>query len=170
MERSGIFEAVDGHVLIYIHKEAELDDVEWRYPAAHYVLVDDKPRILAAVKNAWGDRVTTVFPRQGQFAHAPDAASYRAADLAVERIGDLLEYDPTSKILYAGPPYVLECDCSSRADAAHRLVSSLIRPQSRMIFERIAGPLLKQTSPPVPSTIRAVSERTESSEGFPNRL
>ena len=94
VERSGIFEAVDGHVLIYIHKEEELDDVEQRYPASHYVLVDDKPRILATVKMAWGDRVTTVLPRQGQFAHAPDAASYQpAADLTVERIGELLAYD-----------------------------------------------------------------------------
>jgi FMN phosphatase YigB (HAD superfamily) len=94
VERSGIFEAVDGHVLIYIHKEEELDDVEERYPAAHYVLVDDKPRILAAVKKQWGDRVTTVLPRQGQFAHAPDAASYQpAVDLTVERIGELLAYD-----------------------------------------------------------------------------
>jgi hypothetical protein len=94
VERSGIFETVDGHVLIYIHKEEELADVEQRYPAGHYVLVDDKPRILAAVKKVWGDRVTTVLPRQGQFAHAPDAASYRpAADLTVERIGDLLAYD-----------------------------------------------------------------------------
>jgi FMN phosphatase YigB (HAD superfamily) len=94
VERSGIFETVDGHVLIYIHKEEELDDVEQRYPAGHYVLVDDKPRILAAVKKVWGSRVTTVLPRQGQFAHAPDAASYRpAADLTVERISDLLAYD-----------------------------------------------------------------------------
>jgi FMN phosphatase YigB (HAD superfamily) len=93
VERSGIFEAVDGHVLIYIHKEAELDDVARRYPAQHYVLVDDKPRILTAVKNAWGDRVTTVLPRQGQFANAADAGSYPPADLAVERIGDLLTHD-----------------------------------------------------------------------------
>jgi FMN phosphatase YigB (HAD superfamily) len=94
VERSGIAETVDGHVLIYIHKEEELDDVEQRYPAGHYVLVDDKPRILAAVKKVWGDRVTTVLPRQGQFAHAADAASYRPApDLTVERIGDLLAYD-----------------------------------------------------------------------------
>ena len=94
VERSGIFEAVDGHVLIYIHKEEELEDVERRYPAGHYVLVDDKPRILAAVKKIWGDRVTTVLPRQGQFAHAADAASYRpAADLTVERISDLLAHD-----------------------------------------------------------------------------
>ena len=91
VERSGIWEAVDGHVLIYIHKEAELDDVERRYPAQHYVLVDDKPRILAAVKEAWGDRVTTVFPRQGQYAR--DAQSYRPADLTVERIGDLMTRD-----------------------------------------------------------------------------
>ena len=92
VERSGIFEAVDGRVLIYIHKEHELDDVERRYPADHYVLIDDKPRILAAVKSAWGDRVTTVLPRQGQFAHAPDASSY-PVDLTVERIGDLLTVD-----------------------------------------------------------------------------
>src|ERR1700745_3252501 len=65
VERSGISETVDGHVLIYIHKEQTLDDVERRYPAQHYVLVDDKPRILAAVKTAWSDRVTTIFPRQG---------------------------------------------------------------------------------------------------------
>jgi hypothetical protein len=99
VERSGISETVEGHVLIYIHKEDELDDVEQRYPAGHYVLVDDKPRILAAVKKVWGDRVTTVLPRQGQFAHAADAASYRpAADLTVERIGDLLAYDFTDFI------------------------------------------------------------------------
>ena len=93
VERSGIFEAVEGHVLIYIHKEEELDDVERRYPAVRYVLVDDKPRILAAVKKVWGDRVTTILPRQGQFALAADAASYPAADLTVERIGDLADYD-----------------------------------------------------------------------------
>jgi len=99
VERSGISETVEGHVLIYIHKEDELDDVEQRYPAGHYVLVDDKPRILAAVKKIWGDRVTTVLPRQGQFAHAADAASYRpAADLTVERISDLLAYDFTDFI------------------------------------------------------------------------
>jgi FMN phosphatase YigB (HAD superfamily) len=91
VQRSGIWEAVDGHVLIYIHKEEMLEDVERRYPAQHYVLVDDKPRILAAVKDAWGDRVTTIFPRQGQYAR--DATAYRPADLTVERIGDLLTHD-----------------------------------------------------------------------------
>jgi FMN phosphatase YigB (HAD superfamily) len=91
VERSGIAEAVADHVLIYIHKEEALDDVERRYPAQHYVLVDDKPRILAAVKKAWGDRVTTIFPRQGQYAR--DANAYPAADLTVERIGDLVTHD-----------------------------------------------------------------------------
>jgi hypothetical protein len=94
VERSGISEAVDGHVLIYIHKEHELEDVEQRYPARHYVLVDDKPRILAAVKEIWGNRVTTVLPLQGQYAHdAQVVASLPPADLTVERIGELLAYD-----------------------------------------------------------------------------
>jgi FMN phosphatase YigB (HAD superfamily) len=97
VERSGIWEAVDGNVLIYIHKEDELDDVARRYPAQHYVLIDDKPRILAAVKEAWGDRVTTVFPRQGQYAR--DAKSYRPADVTVERIGDLLTHDFSGLLL-----------------------------------------------------------------------
>ena len=94
VERSGLSEAVDSQVLIYIHKELALDDVEDRYPASHYVLVDDKPRILAAVKNAWSSRVTTVFPRQGQYAHDAKAlASFAQPDVTVDRIGDLLAYD-----------------------------------------------------------------------------
>ena len=94
IERSGLQEAVDGNVLIYIHKERELDDVERRYPADHYVLVDDKLRILTAVKQVWEGRVTTVFPRQGHYAHDPQAiATNPPADLTVERIGDLLAYD-----------------------------------------------------------------------------
>jgi FMN phosphatase YigB (HAD superfamily) len=101
VERSGISEAVDGHVLIYIHKEETLDDVERRYPAQHYVFVDDKPRILAAVKDAWGDRVTTILPRQGQYAR--DAKAYRPADLSVERIGDLVTHD-LSQLLSLGAP------------------------------------------------------------------
>ena len=93
VERSGLAEAVDG-VLIYVHKERELDDVEQRYPADHYVLVDDKLRILTAVKRVWGPRVTTVFTRQGHYAHDPETlATNPAADLTVERIGDLVEYD-----------------------------------------------------------------------------
>jgi FMN phosphatase YigB (HAD superfamily) len=94
VQRSGIFETVEGHVLIYIHKEEALKDVERRYPAEHYVLVDDKLRILTAVKQAWGNRVTTVFPRQGQFALNPaTVASYPPADITLERISDLLSYD-----------------------------------------------------------------------------
>ena len=66
--RSGLWEAFGGHVMIYVHKEKELEDVARRYPAAHYTLIDDKTRILAAVKAVWGDRVTTVFPKQGHYA------------------------------------------------------------------------------------------------------
>ena len=94
---------VDSHVLIYIHKELALDDVETRYPALHYVLVDDKPRILAAVKEAWGTRVTTVLPRQGQFAHDANAlVSFTTADVTVDRIGDLLDCD-LDRLLAAAP-------------------------------------------------------------------
>jgi hypothetical protein len=94
IERSGIFEAVKGHVLIYIHKEGALDDVQRRYPAQYYILVDDKLRILTAVKKIWGDRVTTIFVRQGKFALDPDViASFPPADVTVERISDLLGYD-----------------------------------------------------------------------------
>jgi FMN phosphatase YigB (HAD superfamily) len=102
VERSGLAEAVDGNVLIYIHKERELDDVEQRYPAEHYVLVDDKLRILTAVKQVWGDRVTTVFPRQGHYARDPEAlAAYPPADIGIERIGDLLEHDLPSLLARA---------------------------------------------------------------------
>jgi hypothetical protein len=81
-------------VLVYIHKEKELEDVERRYPAHHYVLVDDKLRILTEVKRAWGSRVTTVFPRQGHYALDREVlASYPAADVTVGRIGDLVGYD-----------------------------------------------------------------------------
>jgi FMN phosphatase YigB (HAD superfamily) len=94
IKRSGLWEAVDGRVLIYIHKERMLDDVEQRYPARHYVMVDDKLRILAAMKNIWGNRLTTVFPRQGHYALDPhNVATYPAADYTVERIGDLIECD-----------------------------------------------------------------------------
>jgi FMN phosphatase YigB (HAD superfamily) len=104
VRRSGLAEAVDG-VLIYVHKERELDDVEQRYPAEHYVLVDDKLRILTAVKRAWGSRVTTVFPRQGHYAHDPEIlATHPAADLTVERIGDLVDYDLSARRARAGAP------------------------------------------------------------------
>jgi len=92
--RSGLSAAVDGNVLIYIHKERALDDIARRYPARHYVVVDDKLRILAAMKEAWGEQVTTVLPRQGQYAHDPGIlAAFPPPDVAVDRIGDLLAYD-----------------------------------------------------------------------------
>ena len=93
IERAGLSEAVEGRVLIYIHKERELDDIERRYPAARYVLVDDKVRILTAFKRVWGGRLTTVFPRQGHYASAADVAAYPAPDITIERIGDLAGYD-----------------------------------------------------------------------------
>jgi FMN phosphatase YigB (HAD superfamily) len=94
VERSGLSAAVRGRVLIYIHKEEALDDVQRRYPAHHYVLIDDKLRILTAVKRAWGNRVTTVFPRQGQFAHDPTVIGANPApDVTVEHIGDLATMD-----------------------------------------------------------------------------
>jgi hypothetical protein len=94
VERSGLFDAVGERVLIYIHKERELDDVEQRYPARHYLLVDDKVRILTAVKKVWGPRLTTVFPRQGHYAHDDqEVAKYPPPDVTIERIGDLLNYD-----------------------------------------------------------------------------
>jgi FMN phosphatase YigB (HAD superfamily) len=94
VERSGLSEAVGGRVLIYIHKEEELEDVGQRHPARHYVLVDDKARILAAVKAAWGARVTTVFARQGHYAlDRAEVAKYPPADVAINCIGDLLKVE-----------------------------------------------------------------------------
>jgi hypothetical protein len=94
VSRSGVAAAVDA-VLVYLHKEDELDDVERRHPARHYVLVDDKLRILAAAKEHWGERVTTVLPLQGQFANDPAVlASYPAADVTIGAIADLLDVEP----------------------------------------------------------------------------
>jgi FMN phosphatase YigB (HAD superfamily) len=92
-ERSGLFDAVEGRVLIYIHKEQELDDVERRHPADRYVMVDDKLRLLTAIKAHWRDRVTTVFVRQGHYARDPVVATCPPADLTIERIGELLHHD-----------------------------------------------------------------------------
>jgi FMN phosphatase YigB (HAD superfamily) len=94
VDRSGLWQAVGGRVLIYIHKERELADVERLYPARHYVLIDDKLRILTAVKQIWDRRVTTVFARQGHYALDPDAlARYPAADLELAAIAELLNCD-----------------------------------------------------------------------------
>jgi hypothetical protein len=107
IERSGLWSAVgDDNVLIYIHKDQELDDVSSRFPAEHYVLVDDKLKILDAVKRIWRDRVTTVFPRQGHYALDPEIlATYPPADLTVDRIGDLLRVEREALISrpVAGP-------------------------------------------------------------------
>lgn len=94
VDRSGLFEAVDGRVMIYLHKEQELDDVAKRCPAEHYVLVEDKLRLLAAIKKVWGSRVTTVFVRQGHYALDPKLlADYPSADINLDSIADLLHYD-----------------------------------------------------------------------------
>jgi hypothetical protein len=94
IDRSGLWEAFDHRVLIYIHKEQELEDVSRLYPADHYVLIDDKLRILSAVKNIWRERVTTVFPKQGHYAFDPHTmAEYPPADIELGKIGDLLAYD-----------------------------------------------------------------------------
>jgi FMN phosphatase YigB (HAD superfamily) len=94
VQRSGLWEAAQGRVLIYIHKEQMLDDVELRYPARHYVMVDDKLRILTAMKRIWGNRLTTVWPRQGHYALDLQAiVTYPPADITLERIGDLVNYD-----------------------------------------------------------------------------
>jgi FMN phosphatase YigB (HAD superfamily) len=94
IERSGLGDAVEGRILVYIHKEKELDDVAARFPAEHYVMVDDKLHLLAAIKHRWGARVTTMFVRQGHYARDPEIlASNPPADVSVDRIGDLLDYD-----------------------------------------------------------------------------
>jgi FMN phosphatase YigB (HAD superfamily) len=94
VERSGLWQAVDNHVLIYVHKEQELAEVERLYPAEHYVLVDDKLRILAAVKKIWREKVTTVFVKQGHYALDPMAlAEQPQADVVVDKIGDLIKLD-----------------------------------------------------------------------------
>jgi len=94
IERSGLFEAVDGNVLVYVHKEQELEDIADRFPADHYVLVDDKLRLLTAFKRVWGRQVTTVFPRQGHYAFDPAILeAYPPADVTIPRIGALLQFD-----------------------------------------------------------------------------
>ena len=94
VERSGLWAAVGGEVLIFIHKEQMLDEVERRYPARRYVMIDDKLRILTKVKEIWGERVTTVMPRQGRYANDPSViATYPPADIQLGKIGDLLNYD-----------------------------------------------------------------------------
>jgi FMN phosphatase YigB (HAD superfamily) len=94
VDRSGLWQAFDGHVLIYVHKEEEIDDVERLYPAERYVMIDDKLRILDAMKKIWGKRVTTVFPKQGHYATDPEIlAQYPHGDIQLDRIADLVQHD-----------------------------------------------------------------------------
>lgn len=103
VHRSGLHEAVRGNVLIYVHKEVELGDVQARYLADHYVVIDDKLHLLTAIKKIWRARVTTVFPRQGHYAHDPEILSRcPPADVSIQRIGDLLNYDLKSLLEAAG--------------------------------------------------------------------
>jgi hypothetical protein len=98
IERSGLFESVDGNILIYIHKEKELADLERRYPAKHYVLFDDKIRILTAIKEQWKKRVITVFVRQGHYAFDKrEVTKYPPADVSIDFIGDALDYEFLTK-------------------------------------------------------------------------
>ena len=94
IQRSGIWNAVEGRVLIYVHKERALDAMQRRYPARHYVMVDDKPLLLAAMKRALGEKLTTVFVHQGHYAaQTTNTAIDPPPDLEIERIGDLLDHD-----------------------------------------------------------------------------
>lgn len=94
IDASGIADAVDGRVLVYVHKETMLDDVERRFPARQYVIVEDKLRVIDALKRHWRERLTTVFVRQGHYAHDPEVlAEYPAAQIALDGIGDLLTLD-----------------------------------------------------------------------------
>jgi FMN phosphatase YigB (HAD superfamily) len=96
IKRSGIWDAVEGRVMIYVHKEKVLDHMQRRYPASHYVMVDDKANLLAAMKQVLGARLTTVFVRQGHYAASPESKSAAPApDLVIECIGDLLNHNPT---------------------------------------------------------------------------
>jgi FMN phosphatase YigB (HAD superfamily) len=95
VHRSGLFEAVEGRVLIYIHKDCRLKDIQTEYPADRYVMVDDRLHILTAVKKSWGQRITTIFARQGHHAQKPVVASLPAADITIDSIEDLLHMDPS---------------------------------------------------------------------------
>jgi FMN phosphatase YigB (HAD superfamily) len=103
IQRSGLWRAVDGRVLVHVHKERMLDEVRRAFPARRYVFVDDKPRLLGAVKAAWGDAVTTVFPRQGHYAFdAAEIARHPAPDLTLDHIGDLARADVARRLGLAG--------------------------------------------------------------------
>jgi FMN phosphatase YigB (HAD superfamily) len=104
IQRSGLWDAVGGRVMVYVHKERMLADVERRYPARHYVMVDDKLRVLTSMKEIWKNRLTTVFTRQGHYAHDPEMlAAYPPADITIEHISDLLNYKPITFLAHEKP-------------------------------------------------------------------
>ena len=106
VQRAGLAQAVGGNVLVYVHKEAAVADIERQYPARHYVVIDDKLRILDAIKRIWAERVTTVFVRQGAFAHdAAALASLEPADVSVQQIADLLSYDLAALLTPVRQPF-----------------------------------------------------------------
>ena len=99
VDRSGLYDTFEGHVLIYVHKEEQLEDVESKYPADHYVMVDDKVRLLTAIKKFWGPRVTTVFPRQGHYALDEKLVSqFPKPDITIDRIGEFQNYSLESLV------------------------------------------------------------------------
>ena len=101
IERSGLLESVDRNILIYVHKELELDDVEQRYPSERYVMVDDKLWLLHAMKARWGRRLTTVWPKQGHYVTDPRVKTLAAPDVTIERIGEMLKLT-LDEVLHAG--------------------------------------------------------------------
>ncbi len=88
---AGLETAVDGRVLVYVHKEQSTDDIRKRYPATHYVMVDDKPRIHTAMKAVLGDQVTTVMVCQGKYAADPAQHDYPDPDVTLDSIQDLVQ-------------------------------------------------------------------------------
>nr|WP_224796708.1 HAD family hydrolase [Pandoraea sputorum] len=107
IQRSGLWDAVEGRVLVYVHKERMIDAIEADFPARHYVMVDDKLRLLSIMKEAWGERLTTVFPRQGHYAlDDAEVHQYRSPDITLERIGDLLNQTFTRPDAQSAPLFV----------------------------------------------------------------
>lgn len=141
VERSGLAEATRGRVLIYIHKEQQLDDVEKLYPARHYVLVDDKLRILTAVKEVWGSRLTTVFPRQGHYALDPhELATYPPADITIEHIADLLRYDLPA-LLAAGRHH--KSSPAAKSAVPREIMNPTQEPQRKVLVVDVGGTHVK---------------------------
>lgn len=94
--RAGLTEAIDGPVLVFDHKEQHLAEVERRVPAERYVMVDDKPRILAAMSDRLGERMSTLHVCQGRYAHAAEHDEFPDADRTVDAIAELLDVDLAS--------------------------------------------------------------------------